>query len=123
YTSNNRQPITFFILRFNPATRHVTMKKMPDLHVGFLPNAMYAPEPGGNQVREQQVSTFNVRGFALSPDGTRLPVLTSGWAPGRGRARGQDRGRAAGGGVAGAARQCPPGDCRGGRGVLEANRQ
>jgi hypothetical protein len=79
YKSNNRQPITFFILRFDPATGQVTLQKMPDLQVGFLPDAVYAPEPGGNRVTEQQINTSDVRGFALSPDGTRLAVMTNGW--------------------------------------------
>ena len=30
---------------------------------------------------EQQISTVDVRGFALSPDGTRLAVMTDGWTP------------------------------------------
>jgi hypothetical protein len=82
YESNDRQPITFFILRFDPATGQVTLQKMSDLQVGFLPSAeYYAPGPGGNQVTEQQVSALDVRGFALSPDGTQLAVLTDGWTP------------------------------------------
>jgi hypothetical protein len=81
YTSNGRQPITFFTLRFDPATGQVTLQKMPDLKVGFLPDAVYAPGPGGNQVTERQISPVDVRGFALSPDGTRLAVMTDGWTP------------------------------------------
>jgi hypothetical protein len=79
YKSNDRQPITFFILRFDPATGRVTLQKMPDLQVGFLPDQAYGPVPDGNQVTEQQINTFDVRGFALSPDGTRLAVMTDGW--------------------------------------------
>jgi len=81
YTSNHRQPVTFFILRFDSATGQVTLQKMPDLRVGFLPDAVYAPEPGGNQVTEKQISTVDVQGFALSPDGTRLAVMTDGFTP------------------------------------------
>jgi hypothetical protein len=80
YQSNDRQPITFFILRFDPATGQVTLQKMPDLQVGFLPSAVYGAA-GGNQVIEQQINTSDVRGFALSPDGTRLAVMTDGWTP------------------------------------------
>ncbi len=81
YKSNDRQPVTFFILRFDPATGQVTLQKLPDLRVGFLPDAVYAPEPGGNKVTERQINTSDVRGFALSPDGTRLAVMTDGWTP------------------------------------------
>jgi hypothetical protein len=80
YESNDGQPITFFILRFDPATGQVTLQKMPDLQVGFLPSAVYGAA-GGNQVTEQQINTSDVRGFALSPDGTRLAVMTGGWTP------------------------------------------
>jgi hypothetical protein len=79
YTSNGRQPVTFFIVRFDPATRQVTLQKMPDLHVRFSPGALYGS--GGSQVTEQQISAFSVRGFALSPDGTRLAVMTGGVTP------------------------------------------
>jgi hypothetical protein len=78
YTSNGRQPITFFILRFDPATGQATLQKMPDLRVEFIPDAVYGPNQGGNQVIEKQISTVDVRGFALSPDGTRLAVMTDG---------------------------------------------
>jgi hypothetical protein len=81
YESNDRQPVTYFILRFDPATGQVTLQKMPDLRVGFLPSAVYGPVAGGNQVTEQQISRLDVRGFALSPDGTRLAVMTDGWTP------------------------------------------
>jgi hypothetical protein len=81
YKSNDRQPITFFILKFDPATGQVTLQKMPDLRVWFLPNAVYAPEPGGDRLTEKQISTVDVRGFALSPDGTRLAVMTDGFTP------------------------------------------
>jgi hypothetical protein len=54
---------------------------MPDLRVEFIPDAVYGPNQGGNQVIGKQISTFDVRGFALSPDGTRLAVMTSGWTP------------------------------------------
>jgi hypothetical protein len=81
YETNDRQPITFFILRFDPATRQVTLQKMPDLRVGFLPNSLWPPEPGGNRVIQQQVTKSDVRGFALSPDGTRLAVMTVGLTP------------------------------------------
>jgi hypothetical protein len=79
YTSNHRQPVTFFILRFSPATGQVTLQKMPDLHVGLIPRFVYGV--GESQVTVQQVNAFGVRGFALSPDGTRLAVMTSGWTP------------------------------------------
>jgi hypothetical protein len=80
YTSNDRQPVTFFIVRFSPATGQVTLQQMPDLQVRFLPGSWYGAG-GSSQVTEQQVRTFSVRGFALSPDGTRLAVMTSGWTP------------------------------------------
>jgi hypothetical protein len=79
YTSNDRQPVTFFILRFDPATRQVTLQKVPDLQVGLIPRLVYGV--GGSQVIEQQVNAFGVRGFALSPDGSRLAVMTGGWTP------------------------------------------
>jgi hypothetical protein len=78
YKSNDRQPITFFILKFAPATGQVTLQKMPDLRVEFIPDAVYGPNQGGNQVTEKQISPVDVRGFALSPDGTRLAVMTDG---------------------------------------------
>jgi hypothetical protein len=80
YKDNGRQPVTFFILRFSPATGQVTLQKMPDLQAWSGPNPVYPPGRG-NLVTEQQISAFNVRGFALSPDGTRLAVMTSGWTP------------------------------------------
>ena len=81
YKSNDRQPITFFIVKFDPATGQVTLQKMPDLRVEFIPDAVYGPNQGGNQVIEKQISTVDVRGFALSPDGTRLAVMTDGFTP------------------------------------------
>jgi hypothetical protein len=81
YKSNGRQPITFFILRFDSATGQVTLQKLPDLRVDFIPDAVYGPNQGGDQVTEKQISTVDVRGFALSPDGTRLAVMTDGFTP------------------------------------------
>ena len=77
YKSNDRQPITFFILRFDPATGQVTLQKMPDLQVWFNPAAVYGLAAGADKVSRQQIT--GARGFALSPDGTRLAVMTSGW--------------------------------------------
>jgi hypothetical protein len=66
-------------VRFSPATGQVTLQKMPDLQVGLIPRFVYGV--GESQVTVQQVNAFGVRGFALSPDGTRLAFMTSGWTP------------------------------------------
>jgi hypothetical protein len=82
YLGNSLQPITFFLLTFDPATGHVTLRKLADLTTPTIWTVDHPAvhTPGGRPV-PVPVNEGDVGGFALSPDGTRLAVMIRGWDP------------------------------------------
>jgi hypothetical protein len=63
---NSAQPLTFFLLTFEPGDRVIRLRQLP----GFTATARYGPGAGTAQ------PPYGIEDAALSPDGSRLAVAT-----------------------------------------------